>query len=211
MENTNVITTETAATENTKVMAKSGFMTEPKISYGGDVLGILVSIGLIIGGASGKYVLRGTDSSSALTIVGIVLLIWDVISIFRKKSAYEEAVRESSYNREQMHKAESEVMQDARKLAVEAVEIRLAFESNVPAISYVPRINRIVMKNISSQHPVYTASTTRVCNILSFDNLNLMVKFDITDSNTTEIELRIFIDKGNIGVELPKEVSLCEK
>jgi len=59
--------------------------------YGGKILGLFVSIFLIIGGASGQMVLRGTESSTALVVVGVLFLIWDVISIATHKSSLEKA------------------------------------------------------------------------------------------------------------------------
>ena len=54
-------------------------------SLGWKIVGLLVSIGLIIGGLSGELVLRGTNSSTALVVVGVLFLIWDIISIATHK------------------------------------------------------------------------------------------------------------------------------
>jgi uncharacterized membrane protein YfcA len=51
----------------------------------GKIIGILISIGLIIGGLSGEFVLRGTDSSTGLVIVGVLFLIYDIFGIVRDK------------------------------------------------------------------------------------------------------------------------------
>jgi hypothetical protein len=45
------------------------------------ILQLLLSLGLIIGGLSGDYVLRGTESSGALVIFGIGWLIYDIYQI----------------------------------------------------------------------------------------------------------------------------------
>ena len=50
-------------------------------SMGGKIFGLVISIGLIIGGLSGQMVLRGTDSSAALVVAGIIFLILDIISL----------------------------------------------------------------------------------------------------------------------------------
>jgi len=47
---------------------------------------ILIGIAFIIGGASGSCVLRGTNSSGALIVVGIGLCIWGFIQVVRKKN-----------------------------------------------------------------------------------------------------------------------------
>ena len=54
-------------------------------SLGWKIFGLFVSIGLIIGGLSGEWVLRGTESSSALVVVGFLFLIWDIYAIATHK------------------------------------------------------------------------------------------------------------------------------
>lgn len=51
------------------------------------IIQLLLSISLIIGGLSGNFVLRGTNSSAALVAVGLLWLAFDVIQliIFKKK------------------------------------------------------------------------------------------------------------------------------
>jgi hypothetical protein len=51
----------------------------------GRIIGILVSVALIIMGLSGEYVLKGTESSTALVVVGFLFLIVDIIGIVRAK------------------------------------------------------------------------------------------------------------------------------
>jgi hypothetical protein len=57
------------------------------------IFGLLVSIGLIAGGVSGELVLRGTNSSEALIVAGVIFLIGDVYSIATYKKASEETKR----------------------------------------------------------------------------------------------------------------------
>lgn len=59
---------------------------------GSRIIGILLSIGLIIAGLSGAFVLRGTNSSTALVVAGIIYLIWDIIGAIKdsKEKAEEE-------------------------------------------------------------------------------------------------------------------------
>ena len=45
------------------------------------IIGLIVSILLIIGGLSGSMVLRGTNSSELLVIVGVIFLIIDLYLI----------------------------------------------------------------------------------------------------------------------------------
>ena len=49
----------------------------------GRIIGLLISIALIIMGLSGQFVLKGTDSSIALVVAGVVFLIFDIIGIVR--------------------------------------------------------------------------------------------------------------------------------
>ena len=42
---------------------------------------IIFGIIFLIGAISGKLVLRGTNSSGALAAVGIILIVWGVISL----------------------------------------------------------------------------------------------------------------------------------
>ncbi len=42
---------------------------------------ILIGLVMIVGGASGKLALRGTGSSGALVVVGVILLIWGVAKL----------------------------------------------------------------------------------------------------------------------------------
>jgi len=46
------------------------------------IIGLVISIGLIIAGLSGQYVLIGTGSSELLVIVGVILLIVDLYYIY---------------------------------------------------------------------------------------------------------------------------------
>ena len=80
-------------TENGRVtvMSKSGFLPRPKSGSGSNILSILFSIFLILGGLSGRYVLRGTNSSGALVGVGFRFLIWDIVSARSRKAAEEKA------------------------------------------------------------------------------------------------------------------------
>jgi hypothetical protein len=52
----------------------------------GRIIGLIISVGLIIAGLSGQFVLKGTNSSTALVGAGIVFLIWNIISIVRNSN-----------------------------------------------------------------------------------------------------------------------------
>ena len=51
----------------------------------GRIVGIIISIGLIIAGLSGSFVLKGTNSSIALVIVGVIWLVYDIFMLKKDK------------------------------------------------------------------------------------------------------------------------------
>ncbi|MCL2004450.1 MAG: hypothetical protein FWG72_10725 [Oscillospiraceae bacterium] len=64
---------------------------------GWKILGLFVSVALIAGGFSGDYVLRGTESSTALIVAGFGFLAWDIYAIAthgKQKRKAEEAAAE---------------------------------------------------------------------------------------------------------------------
>jgi hypothetical protein len=56
---------------------------------------IIIGIVFIIGGTSGYLVLRGTNSSIALGIVGAVILVWGILETFLQTEQNEEEQKES--------------------------------------------------------------------------------------------------------------------
>jgi len=47
---------------------------------------IIIGVAFVIGGLSGNMVLRGTNSSGGLIVVGIGLVIWGVFQMSRNKA-----------------------------------------------------------------------------------------------------------------------------
>ena len=92
------ITAAGAENGRTTVMSKSGFLPRPKSGSGSNILSILFSIFLILGGLSGRYVLRGTNSSGALVVVGFLFLIWDIVSARSRKAAEERRTPNSRHD-----------------------------------------------------------------------------------------------------------------
>jgi len=64
----------------------------------GKIFGILVSVGLIIAGLSGEFVLRGTGSSAALVVAGVIFLIFDIIGLAKGNESTEEVVQTSAWS-----------------------------------------------------------------------------------------------------------------
>lgn len=48
---------------------------------------IIIGLVLIIGGASGKLALRGTQSSGALVLIGVLLLRWGIFQLVRNRNS----------------------------------------------------------------------------------------------------------------------------
>ena len=70
-------------------------------SLGWKIFGLFFSIALIIGGLSGEWVLRGTESSGALVVVGFLFLLWDIYAIAtHKKQPAEEVENNAEENAE---------------------------------------------------------------------------------------------------------------
>lgn len=187
------------------VMSKSGFLPEPKANYAGDVLAILISIVLIIGGASGTMVLRGTDSSPALVLVGFLFLAWDIFSIFKKNSNLRKAQEEQHARRTRMFEQENMVKEDGRALS-SPVNVRIVCDKNLTAFDYGPRLNGNVMTR-DAKLGEYTGIVWYERNILNFNNLDLTVIFDI-DANASEIVMQLFRDKADIGIDLPGDLTV---
>ena len=47
---------------------------------------IIIGLVMIIGGASGKLALRGTNSTAALIAIGVALLGWGVFQVVRSRN-----------------------------------------------------------------------------------------------------------------------------
>lgn len=70
-----------AVTDENPIVSGSNDEGAPPKSYTAQIIGIVISIGLIIAGLSGEFVLRGTNSSIALVLAGVGLLIYDIFKL----------------------------------------------------------------------------------------------------------------------------------
>ena len=190
-----------------KVMASGGFKPELKSGYGSDVLQILFSLFLIIGGLSGRMVLRFTDSSPALVVAGCLFLVWDIVSIFRKKAALEKDGEERYARSKRMYDQENAVKADGSALEA-SIPVRIAMEKGIAALDFSARLNGSTMtRDIPAK--AYTGNTSRIRNIVNFNNLDLTVVFEV-DPYATEVVLDLFRDKTGIGIALPDNVRRVE-
>ena len=145
------ITAAGAESGRATVMSKSGFLPRPKSGSGSNILSILFSIFLILGGLSGRYVLRGTNSSGALVVVGFLFLIWDIVSARSRKAAEEKADAEFAARYSRMRKEEKAVGIDERELPGD-VSIRISCDKSLAALDVGPRLNgRDMTKNITDR------------------------------------------------------------
>lgn len=74
-----------ASTASASPGAEPPKTVKTKSSLSGKIFSLCLSIFFIIGGFSGELVLRGTNSSAALVVVGFGLLIWSIISLVKHK------------------------------------------------------------------------------------------------------------------------------
>ena len=113
-------------------------------SLGWKIFGLFVSIGLIIGGLSGEFVLRGTESSSALIVVGFLFLIWDIIAIATHKKQQEEPVEENDVDVDVDVEANAEPQLAASNLTPEANRVCEVVNKQVDAsFTPPPKLNGI--------------------------------------------------------------------
>ena len=54
----------------------------------GRIIGIIISLVMIIGGLTGKLALRGTGSSTALVVVGVIFLIIEIVLLVKENKAF---------------------------------------------------------------------------------------------------------------------------
>lgn len=85
-------------------------------NLGGKILGLLVSIGLIIGGLSGEMVLRGTDSSGALVAVGFLFLIYDIYLLATHNKVKEQQEAEVDERMKEIFRQEAIRLQTTERL-----------------------------------------------------------------------------------------------
>ena len=147
----------------------------------------------------------GTQSSTGLVIVGFLFLVWDIVSIIRKKSTLEKADNEWYQRSSRMYDQENAVKADERRLPA-PVNVTITCEKGVPAVNFGARLNGNTL-NRDAKTRISSGSTERVRNILNFNNLDLTAAFDIDNTYATEIEIRMIKESGILCVVLPDSVT----
>ncbi|MCR5617192.1 MAG: hypothetical protein K6F83_02755 [Clostridiales bacterium] len=158
-----------------KVKPIKAYISKPVT--GGSLWGILISVGMILGGLSGRFVLRGTQSSGALVLVGIVFLVIDIIGYIRANSKKKEATEAEFRHKEKLHEMEKNIKTGNRKLE-ETVPVILTVEQSLRAMGYGPRINGELMK-YDNKEGKYTIDTEWENNIINFNGMDMNATFEV--------------------------------
>ena len=140
---------------------------------GWKIFGLFVSIGLIIGGASGELVLRGTESSGALIIVGVLFLIGDIIAL-------------ATHNKSGKHKEEYEQqLAEGTITSVELAEpatIRVVRDSSIVGaiVPYKVYLNHEFIGKIGNGKSIDIVTSVSHNIITVFDNVDNAFSGDFT-------------------------------
>lgn len=181
-----------------KVKANGTYMIVPKQGYGSDVFAVLLSVCLILGGMSGQFVLRGTQSSTALVVAGFIFLGIDIFGIVNKSKKRAEFNARIS----KMHREEDEVLRNSRQLETD-IPVKVAYDKGQSILMFNPAVNGVTLKKNTKGY-VYEGTLNRQRNILNFEALDLTVVFDVKDAN--EIVFTLVNDKKDYSVVLPSNV-----
>lgn len=209
MENTNSRkeTGTMMGTDQKVVYSKTAYISEPKEKYGNQILAVAWSLIMIMGGASGNMVLRGTNSSPALVIAGFAFLAFDVLSIIKTKKNYEKEMEKwHNINKDRGIK-EQESARDKRELSGPA-RVRIICDQGTDLADYGALLNGSWMKRYEKKY--YIKETSKVHNILGFKHLDLTVTFDIENIQESEVTFRLFKEGGRIGIAVPQGLLLDE-
>ena len=190
------------------IMSGSAYREKPVINYGSHIFSILFSGVLIMAGASGEFVLIGTNSSSALVLVGLAYLVLDILSIINSYFELKKYEQEQSARAAAMRKEEQKIMDDTQKLS-ERRTVRLTCDSNLQAMKLVPRLNGTVMA-WDANASEFTGFTSSVQNIINFNDVDLTAVFEIV-SNSGDIVIELFHDMAGIGMKLPNHTLIVPR
>ncbi|MCR5465655.1 MAG: hypothetical protein K6F11_02260 [Lachnospiraceae bacterium] len=191
--------TEVTTYAPVRVKAKSKYIMIPKKSYAGDIWGVLISVLLIFGGLSGQFVLRGTQSSTALVVAGFVFLIIDIIGILNKSKK----LNEHGARVRKMHMAEDEVLRNSKQLETD-IPVKICYDKSQSILAFNPAVNGVSMKKNTKGY-CFEGTTNRRRSILNFEALDLVVVFDIKDNS--EIVFTLENNKNEFTLVVPSTVT----
>ena len=158
------------------------------------IIGLIISIGLILGGLSGELVLRGTESSTALIVVGVLFLIWDLYALATHNRNEQEIKTFSKLCETFAAKIET----DTTTLSAERkIEIKLYPENLFKSEFYKLYLNGERVGMIDSEDKKFTLRTQRVRNVLCAVSEN-------------EIKTYFFFEVESINAETNNEIRITE-
>lgn len=182
-----------------KVKSKAGYVGVPKTGFGGEVLAILISIFLIIGALSGRLVLRGTNSSTALLVVAFGLLAWDVYNVIKKTSK----ISEQKTRLLNQNATVERVMATSREMPT-SLNVRISYDKRFALVDFTPRLNGVKMTRNPKSFE-YTGVTGRSRNIIDFEHLELTVVWDV--AALSEVSMQLQQDGKQFELVLPSNVT----
>ena len=202
MKNNVITLNDTLHEGRTTVMSETGYHPVPRTGGGNGAFSILFSLFLIFGGMSGRFVLRGTNSSTALVVAGILFLIWDIVSIVRQKAEREKAEAEYSERFGRVRATEKAAETDKRMLPA-PVAVRVVYDQNTAGLDVTPRLNgQNMQQNIKER--TYTGTTQQVKNTIAIVSLDVTAVFEVAPVSG-EIVVELFRDKNGFGLALPND------
>jgi len=154
---------------------------------GWKIFGLLVSIGLIIGGLSGRMVLRGTNSSTALVVAGVAFLAMDIFKIATHGKA-KQALADSATA---AHSGEQ--LSQPAHITVTRVGSMLG-----AAVAYRVYLNGTHVGNVKNGKQLSFYTSARINAVAFFDHAGTpfgeKVMLDIADGGQAEI----FVKAGRV-------------
>jgi hypothetical protein len=158
-----------------------------------NILQILISIGLIIGGLSGEMVLRGTNSSLALVVVGFLWLAYDIHRII-------------VYTKNKKNLAEvPQLFADIQKneILVEPCTITLSRDSKFAGAfnSYEYFLNGTSIGKLKNGGSL-SITTTYKKNIISCPEFPKNFIFEIQGNEPVQLHFKMLVDKDGQNIEI---------
>jgi len=141
-------------------------------SIGWKIFNLIVSIFFIIGGISGTMVLRGTNSSGALIVVGIIYLIWSLYSLITHKNADEQQRLQEEARIMPFEKMTDKILSEEIISLPEERQIKIEFIPKNPAIMercYL-FLNKESIGEVSTTDTQFILSVKQVKNVISVND-----------------------------------------
>ena len=171
---------------------------------GGKIFGLIFSIVLLIGGLSGKYVLKGTNSSTALVVAAVGFIIYDLYAIatHERASASQKKIGEKHLLKEMY---DAIVNDPGPQLLSREWEIPVELEMT-GSKQYHLVLNGQPAANISTENPKTTIKTNWVKNALRIEQKNEQVAiflFEVLENIEPGSGLTIYTSEGVIYCRAP--------